>query len=214
VSQRAIDPACRTARIRRPGAAALAVAAVLGLAACAAPTRPIPRYVAPSAGPTAKLVMRGTVPEGDLFGVFVYDDSEKCAGSRLAGNGTSARNPVTTTLAASQVTTIEFYLLKPNRMACRVRWSFTPIAGKTYLLRGSALGPDACLARVMDMSDPERVKGEATALRRNPGTSVCLPLAQSKTAGLAEADAGQSATPEAVLRQGAGAEDLKGLIGQ
>lgn len=209
--QKNFDPACSEGtRFRRLGAVAATVAVAL-IGACATP-QPIPKYVAPSTGPTAKLVMRGSVSEGDLFGVFLYDDSEKCTGSRLAGTGTSTRNPVTTTVPASRIATVEFYLLKPNRMACRVRWSFTPVAGKSYLLSGSALGPNACLARVMDVSNPDALKVEATALRRNPGTSTCLPLSQSKAA--TTTDSADASTPDAVLRQGAGTDDLKGLIGQ
>ena len=156
--------------------------------------------------------MRGSVPQGDLYGVFLMDDSEKCAGSRLAGTGSTVRAPVTTTLAANQVATLDFTLLKPNKQICSVRWSFTPVAGRTYLISGAAVGTTACAARVMDMTNPDAIKVEATALRRNPaGGSSCVPLAQSKAASVAGAD--QSA-PEAVLRQGAGAEDLQGLIGQ
>ncbi len=211
MSQRTFGPTCSPgARLRRLGAAVATVAVAL-IGACAT-TQPIPKYVAPTTGPTAKLVMRGSVAEGDLYGVFLYDDSEHCAGSRLAGTGTSTRNPVTTTVPANRIATVEFYLLKPNRMACRVRWSFTPVAGKTYLLNGSAMGPNACLARVMDVSNPDSLKVEATALRRNPGTSVCLPLAQSKAA--TTADAADTGSHDAVLRQGAGSDDLKGLIGQ
>src|SRR5690349_21960568 len=218
LSPSAIGSACRrSARLRRGVAHAMTCAVALGLAACAAPKRPpSPKYVAPTSGPTAKLVMRGTVPQGDLYGVFVYDDSEKCAGSRLVGVGNTARPPVTTALAAGTMTTVEFYLLKPNKQFCNVRWSFTPVAGKTYLLSGRALNTAgyACLAQVMDMSDPESLKPEPTALRRNPSGSACLPLAQSKAATSANAtEAGQS-TPDAVLRQGAGADDLNGLIGQ
>jgi len=197
---------------RHAGRAAIVAAAVV-LVACAAPTKPSPKYVAPTSGPTARLVMRGAVPQGDLYGVFVYDDSDKCTGSRLAGTGTNTRNPPTTTLAASQITTVEFFLLKANRQACNVRWSFTPVAGRTYLITGGAVGTTACAAKVMDMSNPEAIKLEATALRRNPGASACLPLAQAKSATLAGADAGP-AGQEAVLRQGAGADDLQGLIGQ
>lgn len=205
--QRDIDPA----RAGRARLAAIVAALVLG--ACAAPPKPLGRYMAPATGPTAKLVMRGSVPPGDLYGIFVFDDSEKCSGSRLAGTGSNTRNPTTTTLTANQITTVEFYLLKPNRQFCNVRWSFTPVAGKTYLLNGGAVSANACGARVMDMTNPEAIKLEPTALRRNPGTTTCLPLAQSKAATVAGSDAGQSA-PEAVLRQGAGTEDLQGLIGQ
>jgi len=193
-------------------ASAAAIASAVWLAGCATPAKPIPKYTAPTSGPTAKLVMRGTVPQGDLYGVFVYDDSDKCTGSRLAGTGSNARNPTTTTLAASQMTTVEFYLLKPGKQFCRVRWSFTPVADRTYLLTGGVVGAQACAARLMDMSNPDAIRIEPTALRRNVGSNACLPLSQAKTAA-AGADAGGS-VPEAVLRQGAGAEDLQGLIGQ
>src|SRR5436190_9240743 len=75
VIQRDIDPA----RAGRARLAAIVAALVLG--ACAAPPKPLGRYMAPTSGPTAKLVMRGSVPPGDLYGIFVFDDSEKCSGS-------------------------------------------------------------------------------------------------------------------------------------
>lgn len=183
------------------------------LAACVVPpTKSTAKYVAPTAGPTAKLVMRGNVPAGDLYGVYIYGDSEHCAGPRIVGAGSGARNPVSTTVAANQMTTVEFLLFKPNKQYCSIRWSFTPLSGKTYLLRGVAQ-PNACAAGVLDMSNPEDIKPEPTALRRNPTGSTCLPISQSKAASLAGSDKGTTGN-DAVLRQGAGAEDLQGLIGQ
>ncbi|HJV62671.1 MAG TPA: hypothetical protein VJ743_17115 [Albitalea sp.] len=189
--------------------------APLLLAACAThPTaRPLPRYVAPAGGPTAKLVMRGSVPAGDSFGVYVYDNAEACTGLRAVGAGNSVRNPASTTLAANQVQTIEFFLVKPSRQFCAVRWSFTPVAGKTYLLSGGAVANTGCAARVMDASDPDDIKPEPTALRRNPGSTQCLPLALSKPSTLAGSAAEQSGH-DAVLKPGATSDDLKGLMGQ
>ena len=65
---------------------------------------------------------------------------------------------------------------------------------------------------MMDMSDPDNIKPETGVLRRNPGTNACLPLSQSRAASTT-ADAGQK-SGDAVLRQGAGSDDLQGLIGQ
>lgn len=190
-----------------------APAAALLLAACVTqPAKPVGNYVPPSAGSTARFVMRGSVPAGDRYGVFVLDDAEHCGGHRLVGSGDVKRNPVTTTLAANQIQTVEFRLLKPNRQFCAIRWSFTPVAGKTYLLRGSGQ-VSSCAALVMDMTDPEQIKPEPTALRRNPGTSACLPISQSKGLSVAGADSAQTGQ-DAVLRQGVGTEDLQGLIGQ
>lgn len=185
--------------------------AVAVLAGCAAPTKTTQKYVPPASGPSAKLVMRGVVPAGDIYGVYVLQDSERCTDYRMVGVGNSTRNPVTTTLPAGQLSTLEFMLVKPNKQFCSIRWSFTPVAGKTYLLRGAAVGA-GCGALVHDMSDPENLKLEPTALRRNPVGNNCLPISQSKGINLkaANVDAGG----EAVLRQGAGAEDLQGLIGQ
>lgn len=192
---------------------ATATVACLLLAGCAAPpaTKLPAKYVAPASGPTAKLVMRAVVPAGDLYGVYVLDDDERCGGRRMVGFGDAKRNPATTALAADEVQTVEFVLLKPSRQMCFVRWSFTPAAGKSYLLRG--LGqPGGCLAVVMDMSDPEKLKLEPTALRRNPIGQACLPLAQSKPVPSTGAAAAAGEGQDAVLRHGAGAEDLQGLI--
>ncbi|HEV7913340.1 MAG TPA: hypothetical protein VGP22_06205 [Albitalea sp.] len=176
------------------------------------PTQPVGKYQPPTSGPTAKLVMRATVPEGDLYGVFMLDDAERCGGHRMVGTGDTKRNPLTTTVAANRLQTLEFRLIKPSKQVCAVRWSFTPLAGKSYLLRaGTQTG--GCVALVMDMSNPEQIKLEPTALRRNPGTSSCMPLSQSKGVTAAEADAGKGGQ-DAVLREGAGTEDLQGLMGR
>lgn len=189
----------------------LQAAAVLALAACATPRTPPTPYVPPTTGPTAKLVMRGAVPQGDLYGVYVLKDSERCAGSTLVGYGGFGRNPTSTTLAANQVTTLQFLLLKPNKAVCVVRWSFTPMEGRSYLLNARALQSQQCAALIMDMSDPEKLKPEPTALRRNPGNVPCLPLAQSKPLPLHDP---QQAGGEAVLRQSDNTDDLKGLMPQ
>ena len=186
---------------------------MLLLAACAAPApKPVQKYVAPAAGQTAKLVMRGAVPAGDVYSVYYYADSEKCTGLRSVGAGNSTRNPLTTTLAANQITTVEFFVVKSAKTYCSVRYSFTPLAGKTYLLSGASIDK-GCTARVMDMSDPEHLKPELGALRRNPTGLACLSLSQSRAASVAGHESAQS-SGEAVLREGAGSEDLQGLINQ
>src|SRR5438093_13570388 len=156
--------------------------------------------------------MRGAVPAGDVYSVYYYADSEKCTGLRSVGAGNSTRNPLTTTLAANQITTVEFFVVKSANNYCSVRYTFTPLAGKTYLLSGASV-EKGCAARVMDMSDPEHIKPELGALRRNPTGLACLPLSQSRAASVAGHDAAP-VSGEAVLRQGAGTDDLQGLIGQ
>lgn len=177
------------------------------------PAAPLARYVGPTDGATARLVMRATVPAGDLYGVFVLADAEQCARPQLVGVGDAKRNPVSSTLSAGRVQTLEFRQVKPaSKQSCSIRWSFNPVPGKSYLLRGAGL-PTGCIAVVMDMTDPEKIRPEPTALRRNAGGNACLPLAQSRPAATAGADAARAGEgQDAVLRQGAGAEDLQGLI--
>lgn len=187
------------------------LAGLLLLAGCATPPpKPVSRYVPPTDGPTARLVMRGTLPAGDLYGVYLLADTERCGDRRLVGAGSAKGHPATTTLAAGQMQTVEFLMLKPNKQVCAVRWSFSPVAGKTYLLRGAGHSA-GCIAAVMDMTDPESIKVEPSALRRNPAGTACVPLAQSKTVAVPGAGA-DAPGQEAVLRQGAGADELQGLI--
>jgi hypothetical protein len=62
------------------------------------------------------------------------------------------------------------------------------------------------------MSDPDHLRPEASALRRNPPGQTCLPVARSRGYG---AQGGEHAdlNGDAVLLDGAGAGELQGLIG-
>ena len=192
-------------------ALARVIACAALLAGCAAPKASIPAYVSPSSGPTARFLVRGSVPAGDRYGVFVLQKSETCAGPLLVGTGDAQRHPDASALAANSVQTVEFRLVSADKKTCAIRWTFTPIAGKTYLLRGTGQ-QTSCGALIMDMTDADHMKPEPTALRRNPGTSACLPISQSKS--IASRGGAGAADDDAVLRQGADAGDLEGLIGK
>ncbi|HET9975942.1 MAG TPA: hypothetical protein VFQ20_00780 [Burkholderiaceae bacterium] len=183
------------------------------LAGCVttAPAGPsLPRHVAPTSGPTARLLVRAAVPAGDLYGVYLHDDALACTGPRIAGAGNATRQPAATAIAAGQLTTLDFTLFKPSKAACTVRWSFTPEAGKTYLVTG--LGNAAgCSARVLDATDPDAIKPVAQALRRNSATRQCMGLDEARAAA-ANAPVGGQAGGDAVLRPGATGDDLKGLL--
>lgn len=186
--------------------------AIALLAGCvtAEPTATAVRHVAPTSGPTARLLVRASVPPGDLYGVYVHDDALACTGPRIAGAGSATRQPAATALAAGQLTTLDFMLFKPSRTACIVRWSFTPEAGKTYLLTG--LGNAAgCTARVLDATDPDAIKPVAQAVRRNNATRACMGLDEARAAA-ANAPVGGQVGGDAVLRPGATGDDLKGLL--
>jgi hypothetical protein len=197
-----------------PTTTRLALLATLSalLGGCATPAPKLPNYTAPAGGPTAKLVMRGAVPTGDAFGVLVYDDAENCKGPRLAGAGNSARNPTTVPLAAGALTTVDFMLVKANKESCLLRWSFTPVAGKSYLVNGGAYG-SGCRAALLDATNPDSMAAPAGAVRRDAKGNSCVPLAQARSTGATVAQGGQD-QGAAVLRPGANADDLQGLIGQ
>jgi hypothetical protein len=180
--------------------------------ACATPTRKaqLPSYAAPAGAQTARLLSRGAVNAGDAYGVLVYDDAVNCAGPRLASAGSSSRTPKAAEIEAGRTTTLDFLVAHPDKTSCRVRWSFTPAAGKTYLIAG-ALTTKGCSARLLDATDPDHMKAETSAQRRNLGGSACSALAVTPTAP-AVGDSERSG--EAVLRPGATADDLQGLIGQ
>jgi len=197
------------------GASLAAVALALGAAGCATRTAPLPKYAAPAGSPTAKLVMRGTLRSGDLYGVYLLDDAQACKGPRVAGAGTVGRDPVSIQIAADQLTTLDFMLFT-GKDVCRVRWSFTPTAGRTYLMAGGTVTgvPGAlCMARVLDATDPDKIKPAADAVRRNLPGNTCLAVAEARLKMTKGADGGQTGG-DAVLTPGATAEDLKGLIPQ
>jgi hypothetical protein len=188
----------------------LALSSLL-VAGCATPPPKLPSYVAPAGVPTAKLVMRGSVPSGDIFGVFVHDDAENCKGARLAGTGNSSRNPNTVALAAGALATVDFMLVKPNKESCLVRWSFKPEAGKSYVVNGMAFGA-GCRAGLLDATNPDAMKAPTGIVRRDSKGAACVPMAQA--ARSADAAKGGQDQGAAVLRPAANADDLQGLIGQ
>lgn len=154
--------------------------------------------------------MRASVPTGDTYGVNLYRDSENCADPRRIGSGDSVSHPVSTQIPANMLTTVEFFFLKPNRQQCAIRYTFTPLVGKTYLLRGSAL-EKGCRSKMLDASVPDDLKPAPAVLWRNAGTANCLPLSQSRAISVQDL-AGELSGGDAVLRQGASADDLRGLI--
>ena len=191
----------------------LVVFAAALLAACATAKKPapVPAYVAPAGAQTARLLSRGAVNAGDAYGVIVFDDAANCAGPRLASAGNSSRTPKATEIEAGKTTTLDFVVAHPDKTACRVRWSFVPDAGKTYLVAG-ALTAKGCSARLLDATDPDHMKAETSAQRRNLGGSACSALVAKPTSP--NALGGSEQTGEAVLRPGATTDDLQGLIGQ
>lgn len=194
-------------RCLRPLASA---AMALFLSSCATPRTPVRTYVEPIGVPTARLLTRGSVGVADIYGVIVFDDAEHCSGPRIAGAGNASRPPKATQLEAGRLATLDFVGIRSDKSACRIRWSFTPTAGKTYLVAG-LMSPTGCSARVLDATDPDRPRADNAAQRRNLGGSTCSPVLARPASPQSTAEQGVG---EAVLRPGATAEDLQGLIGQ
>jgi len=177
---------------RRIGSGAAAAAAAMLLAACAHKPAPIPKYVPVGSGPHATLVMRGDLKTGETYGVYLFQDPVNCGGLQQVGVGRPGVDPTTVGIG-SRFSTVEMFLTKPDRTYCRVRWSFEPANGRKYLVYATST-PTGCSARVLDASNPDRLVPERTLRRRDKGTQLCIPLAQTST--LAELDAGAQAGTE------------------
>lgn len=190
-----------------------ATASLLILAGCAAPPQPIPRYTPPASGPTAKLAMRGA--GGDLYGVFVYGDSESCGQKQIAGGArTNGEPPKSIVLAAGQWATLDYVAIDNVRKTqCRVRWSFQPTADRTYVLSGMA-NTTHCAARVFDATNPDDMKLEPTAIQRSTADNLCLSIADAQERKKRATAKNPVATTkdEPLLVPSATPEDLKGLI--
>jgi hypothetical protein len=161
-------------------------------------------------GPSARLIMR-TKLEGTatLYGVNVLASSDDCSQRQVVGAAKAGVAALpTVTLAAGRVATVEFAGVNADKKVCLVRWSFTPVAGQSYLLQ-SAFDGTRCTSLVLNATDPDAIRVEAGALRRNPAPDkACVPLGQARaltpTPGAGRGDA--------TLTPGADASELKGLI--
>jgi hypothetical protein len=196
-----------------------ALSALALLAACAgsppatAPastTAPLPRYASVTSGPSARLIMRSKLDgTATLYGVNVLASSDDCSQRQIVGAakaGTAALPTVA--LAAGRVATVEFAGVNADKKVCFVRWSFTPVAGQSYLLQ-SAFDGTRCTSLVLNATDPDAIQVEAGALRRNPtGDQACVPLGQARALTLPPG----TGRGDATLSPGADPGELKGLI--
>lgn len=168
---------------------------------------------AAASGPSARLLLRGAVPADDRFAVFQLGDAVACKHPRLLIAGTPQTTPAPGSLPAGVLTTLDFVVLRGGKPGCLVRWSFTPQAGKTYLMQGLVEG-GGCKARIVDVSAPDRPVPPADAVPRTASGQACVPLAQARAnaaAGGSLIQGGQH-NDEAVLNPRATAKDLEGLI--
>jgi hypothetical protein len=210
-------PAYRPSDLNRASRLVVCAGTVL-LSACAgvppaSPTTasiPVPRYASVTTGPAARLIMR-TKLEGTatLYGIHVLANSEDCSQRQSVGGAKAGVAALpTVALAAGRMATVEFVGVNADKKVCLVRWSFTPVAGQAYLLQNTFDGA-RCTSTVLNASDPDAIRIESSALRRNPTPDkACIPLGQAReippTPGTGRGDA--------TLSPGADASELKGLI--
>lgn len=167
-------------------------------------------YSVPRGSPTARLVLRAALQADEQLIVNALDDALACKGSRRVTGGTAKQPPAAAVLAAGKLITLDYAVLKPPRQACLVRWTFTPEAGRSYMLQGMATAT-GCLALLFDVSQPDQVRPAAGAVRRNVAGQACAPLDQSAAMPSSPLDGGQSGG-DAVLNPLATDADLEGLI--
>ncbi len=192
-----------------------------GLAACtglpeapsaAGSASPASASPAPATGPRARLLLRGSVPNEDRYALVELADTPQCRDPHLLSSGDARQAPSPTSLAAGRLTTLDFLVLRAGKPQCGVRWSFTPEAGKTYLMQGLLVG-SGCTAQLLDVTTSDRPQpAKGAVLRSGPG-QPCVPLDQARPAGGSPSliQGGQH-NGEAVLNPGATPRDLQGLI--
>jgi hypothetical protein len=167
-------------------------------------------YSLPRGSPSSRLLMRGAMQPGDQFVVNVLDDALQCKTPRRVGSGTAQKQPDAAQLAAGILTTLDFVVTKSQRQQCLVRWTFTPVAGRSYALQGNSTAT-GCGALLVDVTRPDQLRPADGALRRNLGSEVCLPLSRSEPPPRSPLEGGQSGG-DAVLNPAATTADLEGLI--
>ena len=187
------------------------VGALAGLAGCAG-TPPPGAATADAPGPTARLLLRGAVPPDQRYAVLVMADALDCKGPKLLVGGTPQKAPDPAQLPAGALTTLDFVVLRAGQPGCLVRWSFTPAAGKTYLVQGMVVGA-GCTARLFDASTPDKPTVPPDLRLRSVPGQACVPLALSRAAsGEGSLIEGGQHNGEAVLMPNATARDLQWLI--
>ena len=189
----------------------LAIGGLAGLASCA--TAPPPGAATPALpGATARLLLRGAVPPDSRFALYTLGDAVLCQSPKLLAGGTPQKPADAATVPAGTLTTLDFVVLRGPKTVCVVRWSFTPGAGKTYLVQGQAQA-GVCNARLMDASAADLPVPPADAVLRFTPGQPCTPLAQSpsppRDGSLIQ---GGQHNGEAVLMPNATSRDLQGLI--
>jgi hypothetical protein len=164
------------------------------------------------------LLLRSEVPAGDRYAVLIMADALNCQGPKLLSAGQAQQPPAPVSLPAGQLATLDYVIFRGEKPSCAVRWSFTPVAGKNYLINGLPVGA-TCTARLLDATVPDRMAPPPDLVLRSGQGQACMPLAQARAAAAAAAAGntgsliqGGQVQGEAVLNPRATTTDLQGLI--
>lgn len=184
----------------------------------AEPATLFPGYSAPTEGPTVPLALRGAVPAGEAWGVYLLRDHDLCTGHERVGLGNSQLGALTSTrLPAERLATVDFVVLKSPTLMCTIRWTFTPRAGRSYAVVGRSetetAGCASTSALVLDTTDPDNLEPLMTAQRRNSADNGCIALSEARTIAAVIQSARERVVRQrdAVLKGDADADDLKEL---
>lgn len=211
----------------RAATAAAALLAALALGGCAsvapedaaaATPKAFPGYEAPTQGATATLALRGLVPDGEAWGVYLLRDHDRCTGHERVGLGNVQRSALASTrLSTDRLATVDFVVLKSPTLMCTIRWSFTPRVGRSYAVVGRSEARDSgCTgtsALVLDVTDPDAIEPLMSAQRRNSADDSCIALGEARTVAsvVQTARDAEARRRDAVLKADADDEDLKEL---
>lgn len=167
---------------------------------------------APAAsGPDAVVRVRAAVPRGQVAVVVQLVDADNCKSPHLLARAApSGESPSAQALPAGRLVTLDFLFTDSTRALCGVRWSFTPQAGRQYLVQGASVG-SICPATLTDVTQADRPRTPEDLRYRSETGKPCVPLAQARRVPPGMLEGGQVGG-DAVLRPLATDDDLKGLI--
>lgn len=200
--------------VRRHWVTLAAGAGLAALAGCAqTPDATVQALPQPDATlPHARLLARASVPQDHRFVVVVQQDNATCTRPAWLTRGTAQQAAPAARLPVDQLITLDLAIVNTGTgKACINRWSFTPRAGRTYLVQGGIAGAQ-CPARLLDATTPDRAALPPDLVGRVLPGQNCVPLDKApRPAALSLIQGGQH-NGDAVLNPNANARDLEGLI--
>ncbi|MDB5887428.1 MAG: hypothetical protein JWM03_300 [Rhodocyclales bacterium] len=179
------------------------------LASCAThPPQLPPDYVAPNAGPLARIQVRSNQVAGYGF-FYSFDDQRNCKGNRMIAMTKTSQSQLkaSTSLRADEPASLWFSYAAPGNRFCNSVRTFKPASGKNYL--AYAVATDVgCSLSIQDITDPANPKFEPSFFTR---TYVPTIVQESAHCVATDVDA-QIAKARKPNLSGLKMDDLKALL--